>query len=286
MDSNKGTLHMIPVEVGSAPLVSTSSFGTEYYLLPSGHRLTQDKSTRQYTVHYENRHFRENAREMYRIHRKYGMYTTLSVILDVHRFLVACKDKPKQAAERYRKFTIFLDTFYQSVAPTAYVHPATHAHLSQYSADICQTFCGFDQRGFPVILSQPGKIQVRSFLSKYKGSLLRKCHIWCQERLRRLCAHAKVPTYQVRVILDLAGVEVQHLKLIQAFRTMSKIDARYFPETMKDITIINVPKMFQRIYQIVCTFIDPDTLKKVHITNQPDPQIILTQRFPGVDVSL
>ena len=257
---------MLQIETGSTPRPITLPLAQ--YTLASGHVCKAQGS--KWTVLYSDSRVRECARQMRSIQRVYGRYTSLSEALDIHRFLVGSKYDTQLALQHYQRFVTFLDTFYHRLAPGSILSQDTHTQLSHYSVHNCNTLVGRDTAGRPIMVSQPGRIQVRAFLTRYRDhpTVLQERHTWFQESLRQQCAmyhQQQQPTYQIRVVLDLRNVRLGHLKLIPLLRRTTKLDAEMFPDTMYDVTIVNIPSFFSKVARLVSNFMDQDTLQKVHI---------------------
>jgi hypothetical protein len=275
---------MVQIETGSKP--GTVTLPLTSYTLDSGHVCSIQGTS--WVVSYPDKLVQECAHQMRSVPRVYGRYTSLTEALDIHRFLVGSKYDTVVALRRYRRFVTFLDNFYHRLAPRSVISQEKSNQLAQYDTHICNTLVGRDGDGRPIMVSQPGKIHVKAFLAMYHNhQLLQERHTWFQEKLRRLCAtYPGRPTYQIRVILDLQNVRLEHLKLIPLLRRMTQIDAEFFPETMYDITVVNLPSFFSTVIRLVSTSMDRDTLQKVHVLTGSRWHSQLRTTFPNVAVEL
>jgi hypothetical protein len=98
-------------------------------------------------------------------------------------------------------------------------------------------------------------------------------HIRLQERMRQKCRdssarHGRIIEKQV-VIMDLKGVPVfVEWACFKSLKEVIGIDEGFYPETLKNLFVINAPVYFTALWAIVKPWLDPLTLQKIQILGE------------------
>lgn len=148
---------------------------------------------------------------------------------------------------------------------------------------------GLDKDGFPVLLIPMGRHDGRGVLETFgPDECFRYNMINCEkvmEMLRRLGEQQGRQVTQLVEIIDLEGYNYRQLtsRLCREFliRMQTALDANY-PELLRYALVINAPKIFHIIFNVLKPFIPKQTLEKVDIYG-PEPEKwkkVLAERFP------
>jgi len=86
-------------------------------------------------------------------------------------------------------------------------------------------------------------------------------------------AHARVPGFVA--VLDMEGISLRqnplaYPQLLGALREVSKINARYYPEAVEHVFVVNAPRLFQSIWSTLAPFVLPSSGVKVDVLPRGD----------------
>lgn len=127
----------------------------------------------------------------------------------------------------------------------------------------------FDKFGRPVIINCPGRANVGIIRKYISVECATKCHAWTQENIRKLAREQTVklgrPVEKLLSIVDLTGLNMDHMGSLDVMKAMFSIDERYYPETLGATLVINAPSSFTTIWGLIKRFLDPAVVAKVQI---------------------
>jgi len=138
-------------------------------------------------------------------------------------------------------------------------------------------FIGEDGDGHPIILERVGQIPPKDFVQNYDdsedGIWVRQC-TFSKEVVRYLCRqqsqkHQK-RIYKVVSIIDLNGLSFSHTgsKLLDLVKKYNSLFAWFYPETLKNLYIINAPMVFSAGWSVVKPWLDPITAAKISVISR------------------
>jgi hypothetical protein len=136
----------------------------------------------------------------------------------------------------------------------------------------------------PLYIEKTGRIHVDELLNGFTSEELIQCHIYwlefmCQrarERSRQLGKYVE----NFAMIYDLNGLKMKIRKAIPLFKQCLYIDDNYYPERLGQLFIINPPKIFPALWNLVKHFIDPVTKSKIiFIKKGPETSAVLLQHI-------
>ncbi|CAF5005972.1 unnamed protein product [Rotaria sp. Silwood1] len=126
---------------------------------------------------------------------------------------------------------------------------------------------GYTKTHQPLYIEKTGQMHVNQVLNEYTTEELMQCHIYwlefncerARERSRQLGKH--VETFAM--IHDLKGMKMKTRKLIPFFKQCLYIDDNYYAERLGHLFIINPPKIFPALWNLLKHVIDPVTKSKI-----------------------
>lgn len=130
---------------------------------------------------------------------------------------------------------------------------------------------GFDREGTPVFIDPIGQIDFRGLLSSVKKNEIIRFKAYLAEYTQFLCRQQSSKLGkridQVVMVMDMEGLGLKHLWR-PGVTLFNKITAFYednYPEMMKNILVINAPRIFPIAYALVKPFLNEVTRNKVKI---------------------
>lgn len=145
---------------------------------------------------------------------------------------------------------------------------------------------GVDREGAPVFIDRIGQLDVSGMLARIEPKHFEDFCIWRLETNQRLMREAERRTgqaqYQLCVIEDLKGLGWQHFnrsafKLVQI---AAQVNDLYYPEQLKVCYIVNAPKLFSAIWNVVQRFFDPVTREKIQIFSNCPTEVLCKRIHP------
>ncbi|EZF30821.1 hypothetical protein H109_07885 [Trichophyton interdigitale MR816] len=128
-----------------------------------------------------------------------------------------------------------------------------------------------DKDGRPVYIEQFGKIDLTAMYKVTTSDRMLK-HLVCEyEKLadNRLPACARKSGHLLETcctIMDMKGVGLGNASSVIGYvRQASAISQNYYPERLGKLYIINAPWGFSTVFAMVKGFLDPVTVKKIHV---------------------
>ena len=130
---------------------------------------------------------------------------------------------------------------------------------------------GHDRDGRAIIVERLGRVAPRDFCTAWPSAAFMSHCIYNKEATRSLCRELSHGNgrrlYKVVVILDLAGLGLQHgsrafLQLLQLY--VAKFDHSY-PEFMTSMIMINAPLVFNAVWALVKPMLPAETVAKVQV---------------------
>jgi len=138
---------------------------------------------------------------------------------------------------------------------------------------------GFDKEGTPVFVDRIGELDVPGMLPKIAEEDFEQMIMWRQETNTRLMLKSEAlygkKQYQMVVITDLKGLSWSHKAGFPLMKCGAYIDDHMYPEQLKVAVVINAPRLFGMIWNIVKHFFDPNTRAKIQIHAGPATDVLL-----------
>ncbi|EEP82016.1 Sec14 cytosolic factor [Uncinocarpus reesii 1704] len=128
-----------------------------------------------------------------------------------------------------------------------------------------------DKDGRPVYIEQLGKIDLTAMYKITTGDRMLKNLVCEYEKLAdpRLPACARKSGHLLETcctIMDLKGVGITNAGSVFGYiKQASAISQNYYPERLGKLFIINAPWGFSTVFSVVKGFLDPVTVKKIHV---------------------
>uniref|UniRef100_A0A1L8DYS2 Putative phosphatidylinositol transfer protein sec14 n=1 Tax=Nyssomyia neivai TaxID=330878 RepID=A0A1L8DYS2_9DIPT len=148
---------------------------------------------------------------------------------------------------------------------------------------------GFDKEGAPFLVVPFGPLDMYGILHTVsQGDLVRVIIQYLEKYLQ--LAHQQSQTHgsnarQLVVLFDMDGFNVKQYTwrpAVEAIIQLIKMYEANYPEILKYCYIVNAPKVFAFVYNIVRKFLDEYTINKIHIY-KADPQKWLPAVFERVN---
>ncbi|KAM5445949.1 cytosolic factor, phosphatidylinositol/phosphatidylcholine transfer protein [Microsporum audouinii] len=140
-----------------------------------------------------------------------------------------------------------------------------------------------DKDGRPVYIEQFGKIDLTAMYKITTSDRMLK-HLVCEyEKLadNRLPACARKSGHLLETcctIMDMKGVGISNASSVIGYvRQASAISQNYYPERLGKLYIINAPWGFSTVFGMVKGFLDPVTVKKIHVFGSGYESELLSQ---------
>eukprot|EP00004_Rigifila_ramosa_P011891 TRINITY_DN2547_c1_g2_i1.p1 TRINITY_DN2547_c1_g2~~TRINITY_DN2547_c1_g2_i1.p1 ORF type:complete len:272 (-),score=50.65 TRINITY_DN2547_c1_g2_i1:19-777(-) len=128
---------------------------------------------------------------------------------------------------------------------------------------------GMSKQGCPLYIEHTGLMDMKMVSQIPEAEIVRR-HIWHMEVM---CARAAENSqkYGRHIeknvhLLDLKGGDFgprNISKFIDIIKQTTKIDQMHYPERMQALVIINAPKVFPTIWNMIKSFVDEETRKKI-----------------------
>jgi len=201
-------------------------------------------------------------------HEKYSDATEQypNVMSDVvlTRFLKARNFVPAKAMEQYMEYRTWLHekkvNRMRTVAPD---NTSKHKRLLAYALP------GLDKEGHPVYIERLGACHMDTFVKLTNTTDYGTFQAWKKEQIflkgEQQAERLGVPIYKHIQIVDLKGLNMSHRLGVSFVAEESRIEERFYPETVFKVFIVNPPWVFPALYKLVTPFIDADTQTKTEI---------------------
>jgi phosphatidylinositol/phosphatidylcholine transfer protein len=142
---------------------------------------------------------------------------------------------------------------------------ARSMHLRQVSPEL---FYGFDKNGHPSWISRAGQLQPEAIAHVSIQDII-NLHVFGMEYSLERCkqSYKKGSKYAEKFsnIVDLAGLNLGHRKVLDVFKHINAVDERNYPETLAHTFVVNAPGVFTMIWKIIKPWMDPVTAAKVFV---------------------
>jgi hypothetical protein len=136
-----------------------------------------------------------------------------------------------------------------------------------------QFYSGTDKFGRPVYIERTGQIDYAKLVGVTSVDRLIQFHVQCYESLVRekFLACSKAAGREVMTtttILDLSGLTLTNFyKCKDALKRISQIDQDYYPEHLGAMIIINAPRIFTTIWNVIKPWLDQQTTSKMQVNS-------------------
>ena len=188
----------------------------------------------------------------------------------LRRFLVSCDWDVEAALEKVRRMLAWraennIDTILERVLP--------EEKLAFLRGEMPTSHHGFDLRGNPVHLEQPGLFRWGRILGRVDREDLIHMHIFLMEyQFRVLMPQGAQRTGRVvdkmTNIIDLKGLNLgvlQNLRAISLFKQVQRIDQDYYPDHVRRIYLVNPPLLFRPLWNLVRRVLPKHELHKIQL---------------------
>lgn len=132
-------------------------------------------------------------------------------------------------------------------------------------------YFGFDKEGTPVFIDPIGQIDFKGLLSSAKKDEIIRFKAYLAEYAMFLCRNQSSRLNkridQVVMVMDMEGLGLKHLWKpgVMLFNKITGFYEDNYPEVMKNILVINAPRIFPIAYALVKPFLNEVTRNKVKI---------------------
>ena len=174
----------------------------------------------------------------------------------LRRFLISCDWNVGLALEKVRRMLAWraanrIDTILERVLE--------EEKLAFLRGEMPTSHHGFDLRGNPVHLEQPGRFRWGRILDRISREDLIHMHIFLMEyQFRVLMPQGAQRSGRVvdkmTNIVDLSGLNLgilQNLRAISLFKEVQRIDQDYYPDHVRRIYLVNPPLLFRPIWHLI-----------------------------------
>jgi hypothetical protein len=188
----------------------------------------------------------------------------------LRRFLVSCDWDVEAALEKVRRMLAWraennIDTILERVLP--------EEKLAFLRGEMPTSHHGFDLRGNPVHLEQPGLFRWGRILGRVDREDLIHMHIFLMEyQFRVLMPQGAQRTGRVvdkmTNIIDLKGLNLgvlQNLRAISLFKQVQRIDQDYYPDHVRRIYLVNPPLLFRPLWNLARRVLPKHELHKIQL---------------------
>lgn len=154
---------------------------------------------------------------------------------------------------------------------------------SLYKKEYPQLYYGSTKDGYPLFISQPGRMNIDAIelLTTKSGLINYHWHDMMHQFGRKLKAskdvsNGKFMRYECVCILDLKDLSASKLgkRQMNIIKSMTFIDSLCFPETLNKMMIINAPAFFTMTWKIVRGWIDERTASKIEVIGTDQKRIL------------
>jgi len=146
----------------------------------------------------------------------------------------------------------------------------------------------YDKYGRPVFVQNVGQIHVPVIKKFVTTKMAVRCHTWFQERylqmMRMSTAKLGKPVSQVLSIMNLQGLSTDAIDCLDIVKAMTKLDERFYPETLGNTVILNAPSIFSGVWKMIKGFLDPVVASKVIICSKGKGERKLAEFFDDIAV--
>lgn len=162
---------------------------------------------------------------------------------------------------------------------------------SLYKKEYPQLYYGSTKDGYPLFISQPGRMNIDAIelLTSKSGLINYHWHDMIHQFGKKLKAskelsNGKFLRYECVCILDLKELSAAKLgkRQMNIIKLMTFIDSLCFPETLNKMMIVNAPTFFTMTWKIIKGWIDERTASKIEVIGH-NPERILKKLSKIVD---
>lgn len=153
---------------------------------------------------------------------------------------------------------------------------------SLYKKEYPQLYYGSTRDGYPLFISQPGRMNIDAIelLTSKSGLINYHWHDMIHQFGKKLKAskelsNGKFLRYECVCILDLRDLSAAKLgkRQMNIIKLMTFIDSLCFPETLNKMMIVNAPAFFAMTWKIVRGWIDERTASKIEVIGHSPERI-------------
>jgi len=174
--------------------------------------------------------------------------------------------------------------------------PGAAASERWYRRLLCYGLPGQDRKGRAVMIESVGRwdMEALDMASKSRSEAMTQAHIVVCETLlkqaqdvaaaapqgERLSGVQRVPGFVA--VLDMEGIALRHNPIayphvLSVLKEVSKINARYYPEAVEHVFIVNAPGVFQSMWRILAPFVMPSSGIKVDVLPRGEFGLLLQE---------
>uniref|UniRef100_A0A7S2SPG6 CRAL-TRIO domain-containing protein n=1 Tax=Mucochytrium quahogii TaxID=96639 RepID=A0A7S2SPG6_9STRA len=132
-------------------------------------------------------------------------------------------------------------------------------------------WCGVDKEGTPIWVDRIGQLDVPVLVTTYDAQEFVNLVILRQElHTQKMIESEKergVAQYQLTVIQDMTGLSMRHYNKVgmAILKKCAYVNDTYYPERLKFCAVVNAPRLFSVIYNVVKYFFHPNTRAKITV---------------------
>ncbi|CAF1375848.1 unnamed protein product [Didymodactylos carnosus] len=143
---------------------------------------------------------------------------------------------------------------------------------------------GYTKVNRPLYIEKSGQINVDEILQKFTTEELIQCHIYwleyyCQltrERSQNVGQHIE----SFAIIYDLNHMKMDIRKVFEPLKQCLYIEDNYYPERLGQMFVVNPPRIFPAVWNLIKHFIDPVTKSKILVIKKgPETSKILLENI-------
>ncbi|KAJ3306906.1 hypothetical protein HDU76_004733 [Blyttiomyces sp. JEL0837] len=149
-----------------------------------------------------------------------------------------------------------------------------------YMGGIC--FHKFDKDGYPIIIERIGLYDAKGFAANANVETLMDMHIRIQEYMfetvmKAATARSGKEITKQTVVFDCEGMGLHqlHPPALALLRALADHDAKYYPERLGRLFLVNAPPAFTRVWGLIRRWLDKGILEKIHILGDDYQDILL-----------
>jgi len=150
------------------------------------------------------------------------------------------------------------------------------------------SYHGYDREGRPIYIEKTGKIHCAALSDESILTMdeFLDSHIWGIENLM-VRAHQSSLKLGKRVetftsLIDMQGLGFHHRGALPLLKSCLELDAKYYPEFIGKLYVLNVPWLAPYLYQAATPFVPVDVRARVHVLNDFStlPELFAPEQLP------
>lgn len=149
---------------------------------------------------------------------------------------------------------------------------------------------GCDRQGRAVMVQAIGRWDMQEMddaASKYADAMVRGHIVVCEKLLRHAQDHARLSGSGDRfpgfvAVLDMQDVSARQnpmmfSNILTVLRQVSRINARYYPEAVEHVFVVNAPTLFRAIWKVLSPFVMPSSGTSLDVLKKGDMRKLVSE---------